>query len=400
MSVIATAFDVDAATRAYLATFNGAARAKSDAYFEGGYWLLLWDTAVGVGLASALLHFGIAGRLSTWAKRVTGGRMFLATLLWALAFFALFGLLQLPWSFYEGFVREHQYGMSNQDFGAWAGDAAKGFAIGTPLTALVVALVMIAVRRSPRRWWIFGTAITTAFVIFGAAIAPIVIEPLFNDYKPMAASPLRDGILKIARGNGVPVTNVMVVDQSRQTKRVSANVAGLGSTARVALNDNLLATKDDAGTLSVMGHEVGHYALHHIVVGILSFSIVFMLAFVAVQVFVPRLIARFPAWGVLSMGDPAAVAIALIVVPLYLLLMTPVTNTITRFQESQADIFGLNAARAPDGFARSAIRLGQYRKLEPTPFEEFVFFDHPSGYTRIHMAMQWKAEHLGEPGVQ
>ena len=86
MSAVQAAFDVDAATRAYLATMNGAARAKSDAYFEGGYWLILWDTVVAVGSAWLLLQTGIAARLSAWAQRVTGGRMFLATLLWALAF--------------------------------------------------------------------------------------------------------------------------------------------------------------------------------------------------------------------------------------------------------------------------------------------------------------------------
>ncbi|QXQ05431.1 M48 family metallopeptidase [Sphingosinicellaceae bacterium] len=398
--MVTSVFDVDTATRAYLAAFNGAARLKSDAYFEGGYWLLLWNAVVGVAVAWAILHFGYAARLSAWSRRVTGGRLFLATLLWGLIFFFAIALIGLPWTIYTDFVREHQYGMSTQDFAAWFGDFAKSTAIDIPLTALVVALVMIAVRRSPRRWWIFGGGIAVAFLAFGIAVAPILIEPLFNKYSPMPASPLREEILKIARGNGVPVTNVYVVDQSRQTTRVSANVAGLGSTARVALNDNLLATHDDAGTLAVMGHETGHYALNHIAVLIISFSAVIMGGFIAIQAAVPALIRRYPGWRVEGMTDPAAIAVAVIVLTLYFLVMTPVTNTITRFQESQADIFGLNAARAPDGFARSAIRLGQYRKLEPTPFEEFVFFDHPSGYTRVHMSMVWKAEHLGEPGVR
>ena len=398
--MVTSLFDVDTATRAYLAAFKGAERLKSDAYFEGGYWLLLWNAVVGIAVTWAVLHFGYAARLSAWARRVIGGRLFLATLLWGLIFFAAISLIELPWVIYTDFVREHQYGMSNQDFGQWLGDQAKNFAISTPLTALVVAMVMIAVRRSPRRWWIYGGTISVAFMAFGIAVAPILIEPLFNKYTPMTASPLREEILKIARGNGVPVTNVYIVDQSRQTTRVSANVAGLGSTARVALNDNLLATHDDAGTLAVMGHETGHYALNHIVVLIVSFAAVLMAGFVTVQSAVPALIRRYPGWRVEGMTDPAAIAVAVIVLTVFFLVMTPVTNTITRFQESQADIFGLNAARAPDGFARSAIRLGQYRKLEPTPFEEFVFFDHPSGYTRVHMSMQWKAEHLGEPGVR
>ncbi len=397
---IAAAFDVEAATRAYLAGFSGAARLKSDAYFEGGYWLLLWNAVVGGGIAWGLLHFGVAARLSAWASRTARGRRGLATWLWAIGFLILTTVISLPWTIYTDFVREHQYGMSTQNFAQWAGDFAKSFAIATLFGSVLLTAVMAGVRRSPRRWWIYGGMVSVVVLMFVVAVVPVVIEPLFNTYKPMGESPLRTDILKLAQGSGVPVTNVFVVDASRQTTRVSANVAGLGPTARVALNDNLLNTHDDAGVLAVMGHEVGHYVLNHTVTLIIGFALVIAGGFIAVHVTVPRLIARFPRWRVDGIGDPAAIAVGVIVFTLYGLAMTPVTNNLTRFHEQQADIFGLNAARAPDGFARSAIRLGQYRKLEPTAFEEFVFFDHPSGRTRIHQAMQWKADHLSDPGVR
>ena len=397
---IAAAFDIEAATRAYLATFNGAARAKSDAYFEGGYWLVLWNAVVGIGVVWGLLRFGIAARLSAWSRRVTRGHFSGGVLLWTVAFLALTTLITFPWSIYTDFLREHQYGMSNQNFGQWFGDQAKGFAIGTTITALVITAIMAGVRRSPKHWWVYAGAGTVVVLAFLLAAGPVLIEPLFNKYTPMADSPLRTSILKLAQGNGVPVTNVFVVDASRQTTRISANVAGLGPTARVALNDNLLNTHDDAGTLAVMGHEAGHYVLNHSLSLIVGFSLIIVIGLAVVQATVPALIARHSGWGVTGITDPAAVAVAVIVLTLFFLAIKPVTNSLTRFHEAQADIFGLNAARAPDGFARSAIRLGQYRKLEPTPFEEAVFFDHPSGYTRIHQAMAWKAAHLGEPGVQ
>jgi STE24 endopeptidase len=396
----AAVFDADAATRAYLATFNGVARAKSDAYFEGGYWLVLWNALVGAGIAWGFLRLGWAARLSGWARRVTGGRIWLATLLWEFAFLALTSVAVLPWTIYTEFFREHQYGMSTQNFAQWFGDWAKSFAISTPLIALVIALIMAGVRRSPTHWWVYAGGFSVVVSAFLLTLAPVLIEPLFNKYTPMTDSPLRTAILKLAQGNGVPVTQVLVVDASRQTTRVSANVAGLGPTARVALNDNLLNTRDDAGTLSVMGHETGHYVLNHSLSLMVGFGVIIVIGFAVVQATVPALIARNPQWGVSGMTDPAAVAVAVVVMTLFFLVLTPVTNSLTRFHEAQADIFGVNASRAPDGFARSALRLGQYRKLEPTPFEEAVFFDHPSGRTRIHMAMQWKAAHLGEPGVQ
>ncbi len=394
------AFDPDAATRAYLATVDGVARARSDAYFEGGYWLILWNLVVGVGVTWAFLHFGLAARLTGWATRVAGRRRTLATLLWALVFVAVTMVATLPWAVYTDFVREHQYGMSNQSLGQWFGEWAKQFAIGLPLTALGLTAIMAGVRASPRRWWLYAGAVTLVVMAAFIALGPVLVEPLFNTYTPMADSPLRRDILKIAQGNGVPVTQVLVVDASKQTKRVSANVAGIGPTARVALNDNLLATHDDAAILSTMGHETGHYALGHTELLIFGFGALIVAGYATVQFTVPVLIARHPRWGVAGVTDPGALAIAVIVFSLFFFVLTPVTNSLTRYTEGQADTFGLNAARAPDGEARIDLMLGKYRKLEPTPFEEFVFFDHPSGYTRIHQAMVWKAAHLGEPGVR
>lgn len=400
MAIAQAAFDVEAATRAYLATVSGAARIRSDAYFEGGYWLTLWGALISIGVAYIFLRMGWAARLSAWAQRLTRGRMFLATFVFLVVFSLLTAIAEVPWQAYTGFFREHQYGMSNQSFGEWAVEFLKNAAIDVPVSALVIALLFIGVRRAPKRWWAYGAAGTAAFLAFSIAVAPVLIDPLFNTYKPMPASPLQSQIVAMARANGVPSHDVLVVDASKQTKRISANVSGLGSTTRVALNDNLLATKDDGGTLSVMGHELGHYVLNHVISLIASFTVIVTLGFLTVSIAVPALIARNPGWGIKGIGDPGAFAVWSIVFSAFFLVLTPVTNSLVRFHEHQADIFGLNAARAPDGFARSALRLGAYRKLEPGPIEEAIFYDHPSGATRIRMAMQWKSEHLNEPGVR
>ena len=99
-------------------------------------------------------------------------------------------------------------------------------------------------------------------------------------------------------------------------------------------------------------------------------------------------------WGISGIGDVAVTPLALFVFTAYLFVLTPFTNSFTRMQEMEADMFGLNAARQPDGFAEAALKLGEYRKMEPGPIEEWVFFDHPSGATRIHCAMRWKAANL------
>ncbi|MFC3579075.1 M48 family metallopeptidase [Sphingomonas hylomeconis] len=389
-------FDVDTASRAYLDLLQGPARAKSDAYFEGGYWLPLWNTLVASLIYLALLFTGVSQRLRTWAERKTRKR-WLVPGIYALPFVALTTLLTLPWSIYEDFVREAQYGLMNQTFAAWAIDAAKAFAIGLLVNALLFMLLFWVIRHFRRSWWLIGSGVVAAVVLFGALVAPVFIAPLFNTYTELPAGPIRDRIVAIAAANHIPAEHIYVSDASRQTKRISANVSGLGPTIRITLNDNLLERTAPAEVVAVMGHEMGHYVLNHIWKLILAFTLVFLAMFFVVSRLAPALIARNPRWGVRDVADPAATPVLLLLAGLCGLVLTPVQNSIIRHHEVEADIFGLDAARAPDGFAKVAMRLSEYRKISPGPVEEMMFFDHPSGENRVRRSMQWKKEHV--PGA-
>jgi STE24 endopeptidase len=396
-ALAAAAFDPEAATQAYLATLNGAARAKSDAYFEGGYWLLLWGALVTVLVSWIELRFGWSAKWSGWAGRVTGRHGWLRPALYALPFVLVTALLTLPWSIYTDFVREHQYGLSNQSFAEWGGDQLKGLLIQLIIFPLVLMAIFAVIRRSPRRWWLWATLVVSAFTMIGAVIAPVFISPLFNSYKPMAAGPLRDQILGMAHANHIPADNVYVFDASKQTKRISANVSGLGPTIRISLNDNLLNRTSTAEVKAVMGHEMGHYVLGHVWRNLIAFTVVFLVLFLLLWWSAPRLLARYgPRWGVRDVADPASLPLLMAIASVLFLVMTPVLNTIVRTDEAEADAFGLDAAREPDGFAAVSMKLSEYRKISPTPIEEFVFFDHPSGENRVRRAMEWKAKHLNE----
>jgi STE24 endopeptidase len=392
----AGAFDPEAATRAYLNTLQGAAREKSDAYFEGGYWLLLWGALVSVAASWIMLRLGWSARWSAWAGRVTG-RPSLRAGLYAIPYVLVSALIALPWTIYTGFIREHQYGLSNQSFGEWVGDQGLQLIIGVIVTALLLMGLFAVIRRSPKRWWLWGTGVTTLFLVVGVAVAPVFITPLFNTYKPMAPGPLRDQILAMARAHDVPADNVYVFDASKQTKRISANVSGLGPTIRISLNDNLLNRTSPAEVKAVMGHELGHYVLNHVGRIILVMSAMLLFVFFVLWWLTPRLLARHgDRWGVREVSDPAVTPIFAATASVLFLLLTPVTNTLIRGNESEADAFGLDAAREPDGFALTAMKLSEYRKIEPSALEEALFFDHPSGRTRVRMAMEWKARHLKE----
>ena len=393
---LAASFDPEAATQAYLATLKGAARAKSDAYFEGGYWLLLWGTLVAVLSDYVLLRTGLSARFRDWGERVTK-RRFLQSMLYALPYILASTIIVLPWTIYTGYFREKQYDLMNQDFGAWAGEQAIDVAITLIVFSLIIALVMNGIRRSPKRWWLWGTGMAALFMAFIIMITPVFISPLFNTYKEMAPGAARDRIVGMAKARNIPSDHIYVFDQSKQHKRISANVSGLGPTIRISLNDNLLSRTTLAETASVMGHEMGHYVLNHGLKLATGFALMFGFCFWIASLVVPGMIARWgTAWGIRGIDDVAAWPVYSITITLLLFAMTPALNTLIRVNESEADAFGLDVAREPDGFAQVSMKLSEYRKIEPGAFEEFVFYDHPSGRTRVRMAMDWKAKHLAE----
>jgi Zn-dependent protease with chaperone function len=387
-------FDAVAATQAYLATVPPEKRARGDAYFEGGYWLILWDALASTGVFVLFLGLGWSARMRDVAERITRFKALQTSLYWV-QFLVVTSLLLFPFTLYEGFVREHHYGLSTQAFGPWLGDQLKGLAVGLVLGSLFFSVIYGVLRRAPRTWWIWGSAVTVLFQMFTALIGPVFIAPLFNKYTKLADPRITDPILSMARANGIPASEVYVMDASRQSNRVSANVSGLLGTERITLNDNLLKRCTLPEIEATMGHEMGHYVLHHVYKAILFLGVLTVLGFALLKWASGRALTRWGgAWRVRGVDDAAALPLLALLVGLYFSALMPVTNTYVRTQEYEADIFGLNAAGQPDGEALVALKLGDYRKLDPGPIEEFIFFDHPSGRARIYAAMRWKAEHL------
>jgi STE24 endopeptidase len=385
-------FDVERATQAWLDTLSVAQRAQSNAYFEGGYWLLLWNVLWGLGIAALLLSWRRSARLRNWTERVTARRG-LQTLLYAVVYLLLTWLLSLPLTIYQYYFREHQYGLATQSFLPWFGEQCISLAILIVLGSPFIALLYWIVRRAGQIWWAWGAGLVTLYALFSIVIMPVFVEPLFNTYVPLADGPTRDSILSLARANGIPVDNVFAFDASRQTTRISANVAGALGTTRIALNDNLLYNTSVAEIRAVMAHEIGHYVLHHAWRHVIYFGLLALVMLLLLHYSFDRVLRRWGSrLGIRDRADIAGLPLAIALFSILGLLATPLSNTIIRSAESEADIFGLNAAREPQAFASIAVRMATYRKLDPGPVEEFVFYDHPSGRTRVHMAMRWLKE--------
>jgi len=394
-----TNFDAEKATDAYMARISPQEKARSDAYFEGGYFLLVVDLFYTLIIAGLLLWLKVSSRMREFAAAITRQRWLQAPI-YVVQYIVLTTLLGLPLAIYEGFVREHRYGLSNQTFWQWAGEFAINFGLELVALSVLLTIIYAVVRATKRYWWVWGAGVTVVFMIVAVIIAPVYIAPLTNHYTALPDSGMRNAILSLARANDIPAKDVYTFDASKQSKRVSANVSGLFGTTRISLNDNLLNRCTPSEVLAVLGHEMGHYVMNHVGIFITWFGLLIVLAFWFVDRAFRGLTALLGGnWDVRTIDDPAGLPLVMALVSVFFFFATPVTNTIVRTSEIQADIFGLNAARQPDAFATVALKLGEYRKLNPGHLEEIIFFDHPSGRHRIAMAMRWKAEHLNDPDI-
>lgn len=389
-------FDVQSATQAYLDTLSDEQKEQSDSYFEGGYWLILWGLVFDIFVAWLFLAKGLSlklKKLPTKVTRINNLQNFIYIVLYTFITY----LVLYPWTLYRDFFREHSYDLSNQSWSEWMGDEVIGLLLFTLFGGVLFMSLYIAIRRMERTWWIWGSVGTLVFLAIILFIGPVFINPLFNEYQPLEEGPVKESILSMGRANGVPVDNVYMFDASKQSDRISANVSGIGSTIRISLNDNLLNQSTEEEAKAVMGHELGHYVLNHSYEGLVKFGLVFLVGFAFINWAFDRVLRKWGNhWGISGLSDVAGFPLIMALMSVFFFFAKPVTNSIIRTNEEEADVFGLNAAQEPDGFASAAMKLSTYRKINPGYWERLIFFDHPSGYDRVLMSMQWKSENLGK----
>jgi STE24 endopeptidase len=389
-------FDAERATEAWLNLLSPEQRALSDAYFEGGYWIRLWALLYWLVLMAILLYTGLSRRMRELAERLSN-RRWLSVALYSAGFIAIVFVLDLPFTIYSEFVREHAYGLSNLSFAGWMREHLIGFVLSLVIGCPVLALLYAGIRRAGARWWILATGFTFALTLLLNVAFPVLIAPLFNDYKPLPEGQVREAVLSLARANEIPTEHLTWFDASKQTTRISANVSGFAGLARINLNDNLLNKTSLPEIRAVMGHEMGHYVLNHSFKLAIYLTLLYGVAFAILHAVLDRVLARRGAsLGLRDRADPAALPLTAAILAVVLFALMPARNTVIRSVEAEADAFGLNAAREPEGFAMSAMRLSTYRKVKPGPLEEFVFYDHPSGYERVRRSMLWRKENLQE----
>jgi len=386
-------FDPAAATAAYLAQLPPEAHVKAQHYTQGGHWLLLWGFAASVLTAWLIIRSGVLTKVEQRIERKKG-RPFLASFVVALVFAAISWTLELPWSVYSNWWRQKQYGLTSQAFGGWLAENVMGAAISTVFTAIFLALLYVLIRRARRLWWLWAGGLTAGFIVFSLLLAPIYVEPLFNQYTPAPAGAVRDEVVTMAKSVGIPSDKIFVYNGSKQSNAYTANVSGLGGSARVAMSDVMFKKGADiAEVRGVVGHEMGHYAHQHSLWITAAFSLLAVAAFFVVDRTFPWFAQALNAKGVTGIADPAGLPVLAVIMAVLGLLGGPITNTVVRAVESDADRYSLVNFNEPDGLAKALVKTIEYRAATPSRLEEALFYDHPAVSVRIRRAMDWKATH-------
>lgn len=384
--------DPVAATKAYLDSVPLERREKTKAYAHGNYVLDIVEFVFLSAILLWLVSSGLSVRFRNFAQRVSK-KPSLQTAIYWFQFFAVITLIQLPLTIYSSYYREKKYDLLTQSFSHWLSDQAIGFFLGLFFGAVLMMALYAVLRKTPRTWWLWGSLVMTLFLVFTIAIAPVFIMPLFNKFTPIKDSQIRENILKMAHEHGIHADEVYEMDASKRTDRISAFVNGILGTTRIVMFDNTLKRCTPEEIQMIMGHEMGHFVLNHVWRGVAFFTVLIILGFLFLRWAFDKFVLSRPNLGIESVADVAGLPLLWFFLGIFLFITSPITNTFSRSQELQADNFGLDASHQPDAAATTFLKLGEYRELDPTPTVELLFFDHPSGQTRILNAMNWKAKH-------
>ncbi len=368
-------------------------------YYETGHWVWAASIALGIAVPALILWSGLAGALRTRIERSVRFWPLVAGLFVA-AYFALDWLLSLPFAYFAGFVRQHAYGMSNQSLAAWLQEDAIGLGVTIAIGASFIWLPLLLIRRLPRMWWLATGALCVPFISLILFVKPIWIDPLTDNFAAMQNAQLETRILALAERAGIEGARVFEVDKSADTNRVNAYVTGFGGTKRIVLWDTLLAKLSPEQVLVVMGHEMGHYVMRHVAIGICVYSALLTLGFLLLHLSARAVLERSGArLGLRGPSDPAALPLLLALAGLVQFALMPAAMAFSRRQEHEADRFALELTRDNHGCANAfasmlATNLGVPR---PDAWVVWLRSSHPSVGERIDFCNAYRPWENGEP---
>ncbi len=369
--------------------------------YRSGIVLWIVDTIWGFVLPGLVLVTGLSARMRDWSTRI-GRKWFFVIAIYFAVFSILTFVVDLPRAYYEEFVRDHAYGLSNQTFRKWFSDSLISLVVGIIGGTLFLWIPYLLLRKSPRRWWLYTGLAAVPFLLLMIVVKPVWIDPLFNTFGPMKDKTLETRILQLADRAGIAGSRVYEVDKSTDTNALNAYVTGFGATKRIVLWDTIIKRLDEPQLLFVMGHEMGHYVLGHMWKLVAMFAIVILLTLFGIHLTAGAVIARYRGrMGFESLGDIASLPLLLVLFNLGFLIASPFALAYNRHVEHEADRFGLEITRTSHAAALSFVRLQQDNLANPNPAWLIKVFEysHPTLGERIEFANTYRPWEHGEPLV-
>jgi Zn-dependent protease with chaperone function len=373
--------------------------AQAIAYYESGnrLWAVgqLWNLAVPL----FVLLSGLSVRMRRLAARIASH--WIGTIVVFALLYRLFDwIVSRPLGFYGGYIRPHAYGLSNLSFEKWLTDSAITLGVSSLVGALIALGLYTCIRKFPRRWWLAVTVALVPFTLFSVLVQPLWVAPLYNDFGPMKDKALEGEILGLADRSGIEGSRVFGVNKSVETRTVNAYVTGFLASKRIVLWDTLLERLDEDEVLFVMAHEMGHYVLDHVLLGVALATLLSGLGLYLLQRLVPWVLRRWgERLGVVRLTDVAALPLLLVLIELGSFAARPVALAVSRSFEHEADRFALELTQKSHAGATAFVKLQQTNLSIPRPGPWFVWWraSHPSLGDRIDFANDYRPWQRGEP---
>jgi STE24 endopeptidase len=369
-------------------------------YHRSGNLLWTGATALDLLLPAALLFTGASARVRRFAARLARGRRFATIALYGAAYSLIQALVFLPLSWYAGYVRQHAYGLSTETAEAWLGDWAKAVGLSVLFAALLLWIPYRFLRASPRRWWLWTGLLTAPLTALAMIVIPLYVAPLFDRYDRMRDTALEARIQRLAARAGIPDSRIYEVKKSDETRRVNAYVTGFGGTKRIVLWDTLVDRLGPDEVAFVVGHEIGHFVLRHTLTIIVTATLLVTLSLYAVHRVSGWLLARFGRrFGFDRLDDVASLPLLAVVGGVVMLVAMPAALAVSRWEEREADRFGLEITQDNPAAARAFVRLQQDNLAVPRTGLLFRLWrgSHPDLADRIDFANRYSPWSRGQP---
>ncbi len=360
-------------------------------------WLL--RLFLGFAVPAFFLFSKLSAGLRNWASRRTK-RWVSMIILYFILYSLIETLIYLPLDVYTGFFRMHRYGLSNQTLAQWTIDLIKSFVINTVITAVIIWVPFLIIRKSPKRWWLYLGLVSIPYLIIGSYVQPVVIDPIFNEYKQVEDTQLSNKIDNLLAKTNIENCQVLQVDKSKETNQMNAFMTGVFNTKRIVLWDTTINYLNTDETLGVVAHEMGHYLMGHVWKSIVlgGFGSILILYLVY------RLSNRFleksnGSWGFGKLSDIAALPLIMLMINVMLFVTSPVMNAYSRSIETEADRFELELTKNNFSTATATVKMHQQSLAMPEPGYIYMLwnYDHPTYKFRVDFANEYRPWEKGEP---